>query len=225
MKAYYEELMKFVPYTIQIAEREDLRHLWKLEPYPCLDIFEDFYECFQNALDIRTSFFEILPIEEIHIKNGGLVFASGYINSYPIGVEMTDLDYEDPRVKYQTHENGVWFNESGSLRSFLFNISAWQILHTMKSAAHIKIRNEKNFDKMIGDSLFFVAEDKSVILRSNYLTCQNAEKNILGVFNRLNGCLYFGADDESTLTNFIKSNYPANKIHGLWMKGCTKVGK
>ena len=88
------------------------------------------------------------------------------------------MDYEEPRVKYQTHENGRWYNESGSLRSFLFNISAWQILHTMNSTAHIKIRNEKNFEKMIGDSLFFVAEDKSVILRTNYLTCQNAEKNI-----------------------------------------------
>lgn len=215
MKAYYKELMKFVPYSIQITKREELRRLWKLERYPCLDIFEDFYECFQNACDIRTSFFEILPIEEIYIKNDGLVFAVGHKNSYPVGVEMSDLDYEDPRVKYQTHENGVWFNESGSLRSFLFNISAWQILHTMKNAAHIKIRNEKNFNKMIGDSLFFVAEDKSVILRSNYLTCQNAEKNILGVFNRLNGCLYFGADNEDLLTDFIKSNYPDARIHGI----------
>lgn len=215
METYYKELMKFVPRSIQIAEREDLRHLWKPEPYPCLDIFEDFYECFQNASDIRTSFFEILPIEEIHIKNGGLVFAIGHKNSYPIGVEMSDLVYEDPRVKYQTHENGVWFNESGSLRSFLFNISAWQILHTMKNTAHIKIRGEKNFDKMIGDSLFFVAEDKSVILRSNYLTCQNAEKNILVVFNRLNGYLHFGADNKSSLTDFIKSNYPTAKIYGI----------
>lgn len=160
-------------------------------------------------------FFEILPIEEIHIKNGGLVFAIGHKNSYPIGVEMSDLVYEDPRVKYQTHENGVWFNESGSLRSFLFNISAWQILHTMKNTARIKIRGEKNFDKMIGDSLFFVAEDKSVILRSNYLTCQNAEKNILVVFNRLNGYLHFGADNKSSLTDFIKSNYPTAKIYGI----------
>ena len=215
MNTYYKELLKFVPHSIQIAKREDLRHLWKLEPYPCLDIFEEFYECFQNAPDIRTSFFEILPIEEIHIKNGGLVFGIGHKNSYPIGIEMSDLDYEDPRVKYQTHENGVWFNESGGLRSFLFNISAWQILHTMKQAARIKIRNEKNFDKMFGDSLFFVAEDRSVILRSNYLTCQNTEKNILGVFNRLNGCLYFGADNEDLLTDFIKSNYPDARIHGI----------
>ncbi len=89
-----------------------------------MEIFEDFYENFQNAHDIRTSFFEILPIEEIHIKNGGLVFAMEHKNSYLIGVEMLDLDCEDPRVKYQTHENDIWFNESGSLRSFLFKISA-----------------------------------------------------------------------------------------------------
>ena len=215
MKAYYEELIKFVPHPIEIMKREDLRSLWKLEPYPCVDIFEDFYECFQNAPDIRMSSFEILPIEEICIKNGGLVFAIGHKTLYPIGVEISDLDYEEPRVKYQTHENGRWYNESGSLKSFLFNISAWQILHTMNSTAHIKIRNEKNFEKMIGDSLFFVAEDKSVILRTNYLTCQNAEKNILGVFNRLNGCLHFGAEDKSNLTDFIKSNYPDAKIHGI----------
>ena len=215
MKTYYKELMNFIPCSIQIAGREDLRHLWKLESYPCLDVFEEFYECFQNAHDIRTSFFEILPIEEIHIKNGGLVFAIGHKNSYPIGVETSDLIYEDPRVKYQTRENGVWFNESGSLRSFLFNISAWQILHTMKNTAHIKIRDEKNFDKMIGGSLFFIAEDKPVMKRSNYLTCQNAEKNILAVFNRLNGYLHFGTDNEGTLTDFIKSNYPAAKIHGI----------
>ena len=79
----------------------------------------------------------------------------------------------------------------------------------------MKVKKKKNFDKMIGDSLFFVAEDKSVILRSNYLTCQNAEKNILGVFNRLNGCLYFGADNEDLLTDFIKSNYPDARIHGI----------
>ena len=138
MKAYYEELIKFVPHPIEIMKREDLRSLWKLEPYPCVDIFEDFYECFQNARDIRMSSFEILPIEEICIKNGGLVFAIGHKTLYPIGVEISDLDYEEPRVKYQTHENGRWYNESGSLRSFLFNISAWQILHTMNSTAHIK---------------------------------------------------------------------------------------
>ncbi len=215
MKEYYKELMKFVPYSIQVTERKDLSHLWKIEPYPCVDIFNDFYECFQNAHDIRTSFFEILPIEEIHIKNGGLVFAIGHKTSYPIGIEVSDLVCEDPRVKYQTHENGRWFNESLSLRSFLYNISAWQILHTMKSTAYIKIRNEKNFEKLIGGSLFFVAEDKLVILRSNYLTCQNAEKNILVVFNRLNGYLHFGADNESALTDFIKSNYPTAKIHGI----------
>lgn len=215
MKAYYRELMKFVPHSIQIAEREDLRHLWKLEPYPCLDIFEDFYECFQNAPDIRTAFFKILPIEEIHIRNGGLIFSIGYKNTYPAGIEMSDLDCEDPRVKYQTHENGVWFNESLSLRSYLYNVSAWQILHTMNHTAYIKIRNEKNFEKMIGDTLFFVAEDKSVILRTNYLTCQNAGKNILGVFNRLNGWLHFGTNNENILTDFIKSNYPAAKIHGI----------
>lgn len=112
MKAYYRELMKFVPHPIQIAEREDLRHLWKLEPYTCLSIFEDFYECFQNAPDIRTAFFKILPIEEIYIKNGGLIFSIGYKNTYPAGIEMSDLDCEDPRVKYQTHENGIWFNSS-----------------------------------------------------------------------------------------------------------------
>ena len=138
MKAYYEELIKFVPHPIEIMKREELRSLWKLEPYPCVDIFEDFYECFQNARDIRMSSFEILPIEEICIKNGGLVFAIGHKTLYPIGVEISDLDYEEPRVKYQTHENGRWYNESGSLRSFLFNISAWQILHTMNSTAHIK---------------------------------------------------------------------------------------
>ena len=44
MKAYYEELIKFVPHPIEIMKREDLRSLWKLEPYPCVDIFEDFYE-------------------------------------------------------------------------------------------------------------------------------------------------------------------------------------
>lgn len=77
------------------------------------------------------------------------------------------------------------------------------------------MRNEKNFEKMIGDALFFVAEDKSVILRTNYLTCQNAEKNILCVFNRLNGWLHFGADNESALTDFIKSKYPTYKIHGI----------
>ncbi|RKJ76284.1 hypothetical protein D7X33_15000 [Butyricicoccus sp. 1XD8-22] len=215
MKAYYRELMKFVPHSIQIAEREDLRHLWKLEPYPCLDIFEDFYECFQNAPDIRTAFFKILPIEEIHIRNGGLVFSIGYKSTYPAGVEISDLAYEDPRVKYQTHENGVWYNESLNLRSYLFNVAAWQILHTMNITAHIKIRNEKNLEKIIGDSLFFIGEDRSVRLGSNYLTCQNAEKNILAVFNRLNGYLHFGADDESILTDFIKSNYPSAKIHGI----------
>jgi len=215
MKAYYKELMKFVPCSIQIAGREDLRHLWKLEPYPCLDFFEEFYECFQNAHDIRTSFFEILPIEEIHIKNGGLIFAIGHKNSYPIGIEVLDLDCENPRVKYQTHENGVWYNESLNLRSFLFNIAAWQILHTMNSTGHIKMRNEKNFEKVIGDSLFFIKEDRAVRLGSNYLTCQNAEKNILAVFNRLNGYLHFGADNEGILTDFIKSNYPATKIHGI----------
>ena len=213
MKAYYNELMKFVPHSIQIAEREDLRHLWKLEPYPCLSIFEDFYECFQNAPDIRTAFFKILPIEEIYIKNDGLVFSIGYKNTYPAGIEMSDLDWEDPRVKYQKHENGVWFNESLSLRSYLYNVSAWQILHIMNHTAYIKIRNEKNFEKMIGDTLFFVAEDKSVILRTNYLTCQNAEKNILGVFNRLNGWLHFGTNNENTLTDFIKLNFPTSKIY------------
>lgn len=215
MKAYYNELMKFVPHSIQIAEREDLRHLWKLEPYPCLSIFEDFYECFQNAPDIRTAFFKILPIEEIYIKNDGLVFSPGYKNTYPAGIEMSDLDCEDPRVKYQKHENGVWYNESLNLRSYLFNVAAWQILHTMNITAHIKIRNEKNLEKIIGDSLFFIGEDRSVRLGSNYLTCQNAEKNILVVFNRLNGYLHFGADNEGTLTDFINSNYPAAKIHGI----------
>lgn len=213
MKAYYKELMRFVPCSVQITEREDLRHRWKLEPYPCLDIFEDFYECFQNAHNIRTSFFEILPIEEIYIKNGGLVFAIGHKNSYPTGIEMSDLTSEDPRVKYQAHENGVWYNESLNLRSFLFNIAAWQTLHTMNSTAHIKMRNQKNFEEVIGGSLFYIAEDRSVKLGSNYLTCQNAEKNILGVFNRLNGYLHFGSDDSTILTDFIKSNYPAYKVY------------
>lgn len=114
---------------------------------------------------------------------------------------MSDLDCEDPRVKYQKHENGVWYNESLNLRSYLFNVAAWQILHTMNITAHIKIRNEKNLEKIIGDSLFFIGEDRSVRLGSNYLTCQNAEKNILVVFNRLNGYLHFGADNEGTLTD------------------------
>lgn len=77
------------------------------------------------------------------------------------------------------------------------------------------MRNEKNFEKVIGDSLFFIKEDRAVRLGSNYLTCQNAEKNILAVFNRLNGYLHFGADNEGILTDFIKSNYPATKIHGI----------
>jgi len=96
MKTYYEELIRFAPHSIQISKREDIKHLWKHEPYPCVDIFEDFYECFQNAPDIRTSFFNILPVEEIHIKNGGLVFGTGHGNAYPIGAETTDLVCENP---------------------------------------------------------------------------------------------------------------------------------
>lgn len=202
MNNYYKELIKFAPHTLQITERNDLKQLWTFEAYPCLDILFDFYECFQSAEDIRTSFFNFLPIEKTYIKSNGLVFASGHQNTYPIGIELSDLVYEDPRVKYQTHENGRWFNESGSLRSFLFNVSAWQILNTMASVARIDIRKDEEFEKMIGDCLFYLAQDRSYILRSNYRTCRDINAEILAIYNILEGTLYFGANDDETLNDF-----------------------
>ena len=202
MKDYYKDLIKYASQPLQIAERKDLEQLWMFETYPCLEILLDFYECFQKAEDIRTAFFNILPMEKIYIKSNGLVFATGHQNTYPIGIELSDLVRDDPRVKYQTHENGRWFNESLSLRSFLFNIAAWQMLNTKRSCARIKIRDDKKFEKMIGESLFYIAQDKSVILRSNYRACQNSHKNVLAVYNILDGALYFGADCDEALNAF-----------------------
>ena len=128
MKDYYKELISYAPSPIKQFEREKLRELWTVDSYPCLEEFLDFYECFQNSQDIRTAFFLILPIEEIRVKGGALVFATGHQNTYPLGIELSDLDRENPRVKYQTTENGRWFNESGGLRSFLFTVAGWQII-------------------------------------------------------------------------------------------------
>ena len=201
MNDYYKELIRFAPHELQITERKDLEQLWKFEAYPCLEILFDFYECFQSAENIRTAFFHFRPIEEINIKSNGLVFAMGHQNTFPIGIELSDLVYEDPRVKYQMQENGTWFNESGSLRSFLFNVSAWQILNTMASVARMRIREEE-FEKMIGDSLVYLAKEKSYILRSNYYTCRDINAEILAVYNYLEGTLYFGANDDETLNDF-----------------------
>ena len=99
MKDYYRELIHFAPSPIKQYEREKLRELWKNEVYPCLGEFLDFYECFQYSQDIRTSFFLISPIEEIEIKGGALVFATGHQNAYPLGIELSDLLPSVGRIK------------------------------------------------------------------------------------------------------------------------------
>lgn len=201
MKDYYRELIHFAPRPIRQYEREKLRELWTNESYPCLDEFLDFYECFQNSQDIRTSFFLIFPIEEIKIKGGALVFATGHQNSCPFGIELLDLNCENPRVKYQTTENGRWFNECMGLRSFLFTVAGWQIINLLPSVGRIKM-NDVKFKKMIDHELFFFTPDRSVSMQSNYRLCRNNEKNILGCYNVLDEGLYLGANTDKYLLDY-----------------------
>lgn len=201
MKDYYRELIHFAPSPIKQYEREKLRELWKNEVYPCLGEFLDFYECFQYSQDIRTSFFLISPIEEIEIKGGALVFATGHQNAYPLGIELSDLEYENPRVKYQTTENGRWFNECMGLRSFLFTVAGWQIINLLPSVGRIKM-NDVKFKKIIGHELFFFTPDRSVSMQSNYRLCRDSEKNILGCYNVLDGGLYLGANADKYLLDY-----------------------
>lgn len=203
MKDYYKELISYAPSPIKQFEREKLRELWTVDSYPCLEEFLDFYECFQNSQDIRTAFFLILPIEEIRVKGGALVFATGHQNTYPLGIELSDLDRENPRVKYQTTENGRWFNESGGLRSFLFTVAGWQIINLMQSVGRIKI-SDTSFKKKIDDELFFFTSDRTVSMQSNYRLCHDKEKNILGCYNVLDGALYLGSNTDEYLLDYEK---------------------
>lgn len=216
MQEYYKELIKFIPDPIQTVERNELKQFWQFDAYPCLEVFLDFYEYFQNAEDIRNAFLSILPIERIHIKNGGLVFAVGHKNNYPVGVECSDLVYEDPRVKYQIRENGTWYNECGSLKSFLFHSAAWHILQTMHHCIRFKARTEKVFEDMVGDSLFYIVKERNIARRSNYYTCQNAEKNILGIYNIFEGYVYLAASDSKALYDFADRFSIADKAPERW---------
>lgn len=201
MKDYYMELIQYAPNPVTVTSREDLKVLWKNEDYPCLEAFLDFYECFQQSDDIRKSYFEFFPFEDIHMEGGGLVFAKGHQNLYTVGVESKDLVYNNPLVKYQKMPNGRWFNECASLHSFLFNSAGWQILNLMKCVACMKA-NENKIKQMSDGLLFAFPADRKVLMGSNFKLFQNAEKNILSCFDLLDNKLYFAASDDEILNDF-----------------------
>ena len=201
MKDYYLELIKYSPNPITLTNRDELQQIWTNEEYPCLSAFLDFYECFQKAQDVRHAFLEFFPFEDIRIEDGGLIFARGHQNVCLVGIELSDLIYENPRVKYQRTKNGTWFNESGSLRSFLFNTVGWQILNLMESVVSIKV-DDAEIEKMVGHILFCFTTDRSVTKGSRYSLYQNKEKNILACYDEMDEKLYLAAASDGILDNF-----------------------
>lgn len=206
MKDYYAKLIKYAPESVTFTKREELKRMWTNEEYPCLDTFLDFYECFQNSKNIRRSYFEIFPFEDIRIEGGGLVFARGHQNNYSLGVELRDLIYDNPLVKYQKMTNGRWFNECASLRSFLFNVAGWQILNLMESVAFIKA-TDAEIKKMINNVIFNFTTDRTVLLGSNFCTFQNNDNNILASYDVLDKRLYFAANNDDVLNDFEEKQH------------------
>ena len=162
-----EDLLKLLDtYRSKISDYVDIGIIEKKQKELNVEFpqsMTEFYIHFGNDEDVLSSFYVFDKIEDVRIENEAITFGEKHQNIGRLGIKLEDLNTKSQTVCWYPYDLKKWYVEESVSRIFFFGIACWQVLNTMPSIAKVHISRE-NFEKVIGNGLKYLSEDKLLLL-------------------------------------------------------------
>lgn len=169
------------------------------------DSMKEFYHYYGENKEILTSYYIFDTLDEICIKNEGLVFGRNHQGINEIGIRKDKLVNADPQISKYVRELEGWYAESVFASSFFFNIACWQVLNQLPAIGVIHTTKEE-FLSIVDKRMQFIGEDKRIIGAYDVISCIDKENNILACYLKEAEELYLGAREDEILISFEEKN-------------------
>lgn len=166
----------------------------------------EFYEFFGNNYKVLGTFHKFASINDICIKNDGLVFSQWSTGKGMFGILINDMPPLNVslmgrnRVSAYYNDKNKWFADSISCARFFLNISCWQVLNTLQYRGTVKVK-ESIIDNSLG-GLTIISEEKQLYKSYTFYSYFNTEKNLLACYFPSGQLLHVASMEELSLVKF-----------------------
>lgn len=160
--------------------------------------FVEFYTHFGNDEEVLSSFYIFDKIEDIEIEYDALCFGEKHEGIGRLGILLEDLKSVDEAVSWYSYDAKKWYIEESEIATFLFSVSAWQVLNTMPSLAMLCL-SEEEFKNMVGSDLEYLSEEEILMLGD---VIPVVGKGVLGCYMVETEELYLGAKNDEILEKY-----------------------